>query len=216
MTRTLFPFARAHAGPFLGAHLGDSALADDLSRLREENAADRVESADAPGWGSGSAPEVLAYVQWLMDRDRKSPGLKGLQGRIWEEGYRSGALHGELYDEVPAALRRWRDESRRIAIFSSGSVLAQQLLFRYSLAGDLTPLLVGHFDTTTGAKRDPNSYLRIAERLGVAPSAVLFVSDSALELDAARIAGMETALSARDVAPAHSSHRVVPSFDGLP
>jgi enolase-phosphatase E1 len=196
--------------------MGGSDLAGELSRLREENAADRAESDHAPPWGSGSVQDLVAYVHWLMDRDRKSPGLKGLQGRIWEEGYRSGALHGEVYDDVPPALLRWRDENRRVAIFSSGSVLAQQLLFRHSPAGDLTPLLAGYFDTTTGAKGDPQSYDRIAERLGVAPSAVLFVSDSTLELDAARIAGMETALSARGALPAHSSHRVVSSFDGLP
>jgi enolase-phosphatase E1 len=213
VARTLFPFARAQAGAFLAAHRGDPTLAADLARLEEENAAERDR---APAWGAGSVFEVLAYFDWLMDRDRKSTGLKGLQGRIWEEGYQSGSLQGEVYDDVPPALRRWRDEGRRVAIFSSGSVLAQQLLFRHSVAGDLTPLLEAHFDTTTGAKGDSLSYGRIAERLGVAPSAILFVSDSALELDAARIAGMETALSARDQVPAHSSHRVVRSFDGLP
>ena len=216
MTRTLFPFARAHAGPFLALHASDPSLAGDLSRLEEENAADQAESDHAPAWGSGSVQDLVAYVHWLMDRDRKSTGLKALQGRIWEEGYRSGGLHGAVYDDVPAALRRWRDEGRRVAIFSSGSVLAQRLLFRHSPAGDLTTLLAGYFDTTTGAKSDPQSYGRIAERLDVAPAAVLFVSDSTLELDAARIAGMETALSARDAAPPHSAHRVVRSFDDIP
>ncbi len=216
MTRTLFPFARAHAGTFLATYLGDTAVADDLSRLRAENASDGEQGNEPPEWGDGSAAEVLVYVHWLMDRDRKSTGLKALQGRIWEQGYRNGALRGELYDDVPLALRRWRHEGRRIAIFSSGSVLAQQLLFRHSQAGDLTPLLDAHFDTTTGPKRESRSYRRIAEHLAAAPSAVLFVSDVTDELDAARAAGMETALAARDALPVQSSHRVVRSFDGLP
>jgi enolase-phosphatase E1 len=216
VARTLFPFARAHAGPFLAAHVEDAGLAGDLSHLREENAADWVHGDDPPAWGGGSAVEVLAYVLWLMDRDRKSTGLKALQGRIWEDGYRSSALRGELYDDVPTALRRWRDEGRRVAIFSSGSILAQRLLFRHSTAGDLTPLLDAHFDTTTGPKREASSYQLIAGRLGVAPSAVLFVSDVTDELDAARAAGMETALAARDALPVQSSHRVVRSFDALP
>jgi len=73
-----------------------------------------------------------------MDRDRKSTGLKSLQGRIWEEGYRSGALRGEVFADVPRAFERWRRQGRDIAIFSSGSVLAQKLLFASTPAGDLT------------------------------------------------------------------------------
>ena len=75
-----------------------------------------------------------------MDRDRKSGPLKALQGRIWEEGYVTGALKGEVYADVRDAFRRWTASGRRIAIFSSGSVLAQQLLFGRSSAGDLIPV----------------------------------------------------------------------------
>ena len=157
----------------------------------------------------------MAYVHWLMDRDSKSTGLKALQGRIWEEGYRRGELRGEVYDDVPAAFRRWRDEGRRIAIFSSGSVLAQRLLFSHSTVGDLTPFIDAHFDTTTGPKRQPDSYTLIAGRLGLPPRSVLFASDVAEELDAARAAGMETALCARSILPAGATHRVVQSLDAL-
>jgi enolase-phosphatase E1 len=187
----------------------------DLGRLQEENAADVVRGDRPPPWGGGSVGEVVSYVHWLMDRDRKSTGLKALQGRIWEDGYRRGELRGEVYDDVPAALDRWRESGRRVAIFSSGSVLAQQLLFRHSTVGDLTRFLDAHFDTTTGPKREADSYMRMAHRLGVPPGAVLFVSDVAEELDAARAAGMDTALCARGALPAAAVHRVIRSFDDL-
>ena len=215
VTRTLFPYAREHVSVFLAARRGEPGVAEDLARLCEENAADVAGGEGAPAWGAGSAEEVVGYVHWLMDRDRKSTGLKALQGRIWEEGYRRGDLRGEVYDDVPAAFRRWRDEGRRIAIFSSGSVLAQQLLFRHSTAGDLTPFLDAHFDTTTGPKRQPDSYTLIAGHLGLPPRSVLFASDVAEELDAARAAGMESALCARDALPARAAHRVIRSFDAL-
>lgn len=214
VTRSLFPYARQHARAFLGARGGDAAVAEDLARLCEENSAD-VARDEAPPWGSGSVEEIVSYVLWLMDRDRKSTGLKALQGRIWEDGYRRGDLRGEVYADVPAAFHRWRESARRIAIFSSGSALAQQLLFRHSTAGDLTPFLDAHFDTTSGPKREAGSYARIADRLGVPPRAVLFVSDVAEELDAAREAGMDTTLCARQALPPAATHRLIRSFDDL-
>ena len=33
---------------------------------------------------------AMMYINWLMDRDRKSTALKSLQGRIWKAGFESG------------------------------------------------------------------------------------------------------------------------------
>ena len=108
----------------------------------------------APQWRDDAAA-VVAYVHWLMDRDRKSTGLKSLQGKIWEEGYRAGDLKGEVYPDVPPALERWRGQGIDIAIFSSGSVQAQRSLFSNTAAGDLTRFIRAYFDTTTGPKNAP-------------------------------------------------------------
>jgi enolase-phosphatase E1 len=159
---------------------------------------------------------AAAYAEWLMDRDRKSTALKSLQGRIWKGGYRSGALKSHVYPDVRPALERWRAQRRSVAIFSSGSVLAQRLLFEHTVEGDLTPLIHSYFDTTTGPKGAANSYRRIAEALRVAPAAVWFVSDVAAELDAARAAGMMTALCVRDgAAPPASDHPVLRTFEEI-
>ncbi len=64
------------------------------------------------------------------------------------------------------ALRRWRNEGREIAIYSSGSELAQRRLFESTAAGDLTPLITAFFDTSVGAKIEADSYTRIARSLG--------------------------------------------------
>jgi enolase-phosphatase E1 len=153
----------------------------------------------------------------LMDADSKTTQLKEVQGQIWEEGYRTGRLTGEVFDDVPTALKRWNDAGIAVGIFSSGSVLAQKLLFRHSSAGDLTPFLRWHFDTTIGAKKDAESYRRIASTLAVPADGVLFVSDVVPELDAARNAGMRTALSVRPENPPQGDHRhpVARSFDDL-
>jgi enolase-phosphatase E1 len=154
-----------------------------------------------------------------MDRDRKAPGLKALQGRIWEDGYRSGEIRSIVYDDVPPAFSAWRREGRRIAIYSSGSIRAQRLLFAHATGGDLTPAIDAYFDTTSGPKKEPSSYRRIAEALGLAPGSLLFISDVPGELDAALGAGYQTALSVRPGnAPCEPGpHRVIRSFkDALP
>jgi enolase-phosphatase E1 len=153
-----------------------------------------------------------------MDQDRKSTGLKSLQGKIWEEGYRAGDLRGEVYPDVPPALERWRRQGIDVAIFSSGSVQAQRSLFTSTAAGDLTRFIRAYFDTTTGAKTAPDSYARIAAALQRSPSEVLFLSDVGAELDAARTAGMRTALCVRTPAspPSTVAHPVIHAFDELP
>lgn len=215
VTRVLFPYARARVGEFLDRRARE--VRDDLARLSSEHQADERAGRSPPPWRGDSAAAVIdsavAYVHWLMDRDRKSTALKALQGRIWEEGYEAGDLRGQVYPDVPRAFARWRAQGREIAIFSSGSVLAQKLLFSRSDAGDLTPCLRAYFDTNTGAKADAESYRKIARALGREPPAVLFLSDVAAELDAAGKAGTATGLCVRGEALASSSHPVVRSFD---
>ena len=91
--------------------------------------------------GSSSIDAIVAYVNWLINRDRKSPALKSLQGKIWEQGYRDGTLKAPLFDDVVPNLRRLRSQGIRIAIFSSGSVLAQKLLFAHTDTGDHSDLI---------------------------------------------------------------------------
>ena len=103
----LFPFARRHLRRYLQEHGGSSDVLDAIRRLREEWAGD----AAPPPWSDDPdlrLSSVAGYVEWLMDRDRKSPGLKLLQGYIWERGYRSGALKGEVFPDVAPAIQAWR------------------------------------------------------------------------------------------------------------
>lgn len=214
----LFPYARAHLREFLRKHSHESGMREDIARLYSEHAS---ETGEAPPWKEDSAEarveSAAAYALWLMERDRKSTGLKSLQGKIWEAGYRSGELRGEVYPDVAPALARWRNQGRRLAIFSSGSVLAQKLLFAHSTAGDLTRYLDSYFDTTTGPKQDPSSYRLVAEALVLPPGSILFLSDVVPELDAARAAGMNAALCVRSDAPARNDqlHPIIRTFDDL-
>jgi enolase-phosphatase E1 len=197
----LFSYARAHVRPHLAAAWEDADTQAAVRSLTDEHAGDVSAGANPPEWRSaatGVDPEAIAaYAEWLMDRDRKSPGLKLLQGRIWEGGYQAGQLRGEVFADVPGAIRRWRATGLDVAIYSSGSELAQRGLFASTEYGDLTPLLSGFFDTRMGAKAEAGSYARIAIALRRLAFEVLFVSDVVSELEAARTADLQTVLCLR-------------------
>jgi enolase-phosphatase E1 len=197
----LFPFARARLKDYLEKNYEAETIQKDLLQLRSEQRGDQAENRRPPPLKPGSVQEtidsVVSYINWLMDQDRKSTGLKALQGRIWQEGYATGELKSEVFPDVAPALADWHTAGFKLGIFSSGSVLAQRLLFAHTTAGDLTRFLDCYFDTTTGSKSDSRSYRDIAAALQQAPEQILFISDVLAELDAARIAGMKTLLCLR-------------------
>ena len=197
----LFSYAKTHVANYLAKHFNAEDVRNDIQLLRDEHAVDVRENKQPPPLAERESPaeleSITAYVHWLIGLDRKSTGLKSLQGKIWREGYAAGSLHSQVYPDVAPALARWRAAGLNVSIFSSGSVLAQQLLFKHTEAGDLTPFIHNYFDTGTGPKADAQSYRRIAQALGLEPREILFISDVVAELAAAREAGMKTVLSIR-------------------
>ncbi len=217
--KVLFLFSRARVENYVARHSQEPETAAEIEALFQQREIEARQNSGVPEW-QDSPPEARVksaaeFCRWLMDHDRKFTALKSLQGKIWEAGYRSGELRGEVYPDVAPAFARWRKQGRDIAIFSSGSVLAQKLIFGCSTAGDLTPHIRAYFDTTTGAKREDASYRRIASALGRKPEEVLFLSDVTAELDAACATGMDTLLVVRPgaSAPASSTHAAIRSFD---
>ena len=199
----LFSYARDHVREFLAAN----PAAEDIALLREEHAND----VGAPPLTN----DIAAYVEWLIKLDRKSTALKSLQGKIWRRGYEEGSLKSQVFADVPPAFERWRERGLRISIFSSGSVLAQQLLFAHTDVGDLTPFIDSYFDTKVGKKGEAESYRKIAEAMSLEPEQILFISDVVAELDAANEAGMKTLLSIRPGNAPAEQYPSIRSFDEI-
>ena len=194
---TLFPFALGALDSFLDAHGAEPEVASIMAQV--------------PG------PDARATLRGWMAADVKATPLKALQGLIWRAGFEDGRLRGHLWPDVAPCLRAWHAAGLRLAVYSSGSVEAQRLLFRHSLAGDLEPLFDGFFDTRMGHKRDAASYAAIAAALGDAAGQVLFLSDVAEELDAARAAGLRTCqlVRAADGTLAAGRHPEAPDFPAV-
>jgi enolase-phosphatase E1 len=202
----LFPYARAHLPRFVETRRHDPEVA------RWLDAAAREAGIEDPR----SRRVVDTLLRWI-DEDRKATPLKALQGMIWKAGYAGGDYRAHVYPEVPRKLNVWKAQGLKLCVYSSGSVPAQQLFFAHTEAGDLAPLFDGWFDTGIGGKRERGSYLRIAEAIGLPPTAIVFLSDVAAELDAARGAGMQTIQLCRPPERCSDSatHPCVGDFDAI-
>jgi enolase-phosphatase E1 len=165
-----------------------------------------------------AAEVVCGEVTLLMDSDAKATGLKQLQGLVWQSGFESGELKAHVYDDVPSALTAWNAAGKDVRIYSSGSIQAQKLFFGHTISGNLLSQFRGHYDTTTGPKKEAESYRKIAAEFASPPMEILFLSDIVAELDAARTAGLHTGLVVRPGNAAASldhGHSVLENFAQL-
>jgi len=135
-------------------------------------------------------------------------------GYLWQTGYANRAFSTPLFEDVPPFLKSvYSHHSKTLAIFSSGSVFAQKLLFQYvadsvfisgstikpdegSGVSDLNYLFGNrYYDTVNaGNKTQKESYEKIAKEMGREPEEVLFLSDNVNEVRAALAAGMDAAV----------------------
>jgi len=194
----MFPFVRNNLREFLQTNWDAPAIQSSLSLLAIDAGfgPDDIPWKAHHGQAHRQASEqqlsgVVQTVSKLMDSDSKTTGLKSLQGLVWESGFRSGRLRAEVFSDVLPALERWKRAGVELRIYSSGSILAQKLFFGHTTAGDLTHLFSGHYDTTIGSKKEPESYSKIAEALGLSPTQILFFTDVNGEIEAASKAHMQ-------------------------
>lgn len=178
----LFPYARRALPRFVEMRGKEPAVRKWLDAVATENG------------GICSDHMIVEVLQGWIDEDRKHTALKALQGMVWADGYRSADFTAHIYPDAAERLQAWHAAGLPLYVYSSGSVPAQRLFFGHSDAGDLTPLFSGWFDTEIGGKREAQSYRNIVDSIGLPAGEILFLSDVVEELDAAREAGLQTAL----------------------
>jgi enolase-phosphatase E1 len=221
----LFPYAFRKLPAFLQEYFQKPEIRLLIQQLYLQHQTDERHELMPPAWINGSdhllqLRSCVAYAQWLMNKNSKYAALKALQGKIWQEGYNTGELQGEVYSDVPPAFERWRRQKREVCTYSSGSVLAQQLLFSTTKFGNLTPFITAFFDSNIGAKTEIESYRKIAESIGRIPRDFLFVSDTKEEVGAAYDADMQVILCDRvnghlQIPRSPNAKKVTSSFDEI-
>lgn len=206
----LFPYAADKLPEFVRDHRTERAIREQLDA-----------TAELAGLPSHDVkPLIRQLLEWIA-ADEKATPLKTLQGMIWKRGYESGDFQAHVYDDSVRRLRDWFEQGIDLFVYSSGSIQAQKLFFRYSRYGDMRALFRGYFDTTTGHKHDETSYRAIAAELALPADEILFLSDVEAELDAAKNAGFRTCRLSRPedygnkAGEVASNHAVYTSFDDI-
>lgn len=192
--QVLFPYSAKRLSEWVNNHLELPITQNILQEVREISDQSNLDVEDC----------LSKLIIWHTE-DRKITPLKTLQGLIWQEGYNTGEIKAHVYSDAVECLQNWYAAGLTLAVYSSGSVAAQKLLFKNTLIGDLTPLFSMYFDTTTGNKTESQSYLTIADELLVLPQEILFLSDSSKELAAASAANLNVCgLNRQITAVAHN------------
>ncbi|KAL6432555.1 hypothetical protein ACFW04_006847 [Cataglyphis niger] len=200
---TLFPYVRQNLKNYIETKWEDEEFKQDYEKLKEQAKKDEEDKLDGFVAITGDKPEeekdsLLKNILWQMDNDRKTGALKQLQGHMWREAYKTGAVKAHVYEDVPKALESWKNDGRKIYVYSSGSVEAQKLLFGHSIYGDLLKYFSGFFDTEVGAKQESDSYKNILSKIDDKPSNVVFLTDVVKEAAAAKEAGLSTIIVIRE------------------
>ncbi len=203
----MFPFVLERLEVFLDCNADDAQVAEACEQIaRDAGHASLSIWMQSAKQASGSpltsgttvASLVIAEVQRLMAADVKATGLKTLQGLIWADGFHEGKLRSHVYPDVIPQIKHWLASGLDVRIYSSGSIAAQKLFFGHvESLGNCLDLFSGHYDTTSGSKKESSSYQRIAENWGLKPAEIVFVSDLADELSAALVAGVQAVASLR-------------------
>ncbi|CAO1403969.1 unnamed protein product [Diamesa serratosioi] len=215
----LFPYVRQQCNKFLSDNWDDPIASDAVHELIRLGFRDK-----RPIRMSTLKDQFVAAVEenicWQMDNDRKTPELKMIQGLIWKEGYETSILKGHVYDDVARNFEEWTTLGHKLYIYSSGSVDAQKLIFKYSIAGDLQKYISGYYDTTVGSKDCEQSYLNILNDIGAKGDDVLFLSDMVSEVQAAQNVGIQVMILDRKDSPppyldTRKRFKVLQTFDEI-
>ncbi len=209
---TLFPFSKDNLINFLEKEFNNKDNAEIQEALKEIAKIGLEEKLYSGSFNQEIALRVLLH---LINKDSKASALKTIQGFQWKQGYEQGKIIGHVYPDVPECFSEWVERDLTLAIYSSGSVLAQKLLFSHTKHGDLQKFLKHNFDTSVGNKREAESYKKIITDLKMDPSDVVFLSDIPEELIAAKSSGLKVIHVTRNGTKTHPEFKNIRDFTEL-
>jgi len=205
--QVMFPYSRERLEQFVFSHQDDAAVVEAIELTQQTVKSEQGQNIELEG-------AIATLLDWI-DRDRKHPALKSIQGLIWQEGFETEAFKSHLYPDVKPKLEEWARSGLKLGIYSSGSIATQKMFFSHTVEGDLTPLFSNYFDLTTGSKKEAMSYEKIIDVLGLAPNKIVFFSDVPAELVAARQKGLRVVHVKREGTESWSDVPEVESFQEI-
>ena len=201
------PYLPNNIRQYVAANLETDIMKDILMRLRIEYKRQIPKDLDhrvlVPEFdGKNGAKVVMDVFTNFMaqtDEGKKSETIMALAWLVWLDGFRKGSLASELFNDVPVALERWKQEGISICSISSMISLGQQLVFTCTRFGNLDDLFAGYLCTKdiNAHKSNSRCFTAVCEKLDVRPKELLFLTDSGKEAVAAKDAGCRSILVER-------------------
>ena len=142
VAETLFPYAQLALKDFLERHKDDPSISRLINNAEDEWMQDQDKQSATLRHSSEKIQQpkhlkIESYLQLLIALDKKSTALKDIQGKVWKEGYTTGKITSELFEDAYEGLKKWHEQGFTLGIYSSGSIEAQHLLYKYTSKGDI-------------------------------------------------------------------------------
>ena len=112
VTDILFPYAKSELTNFLERHQDNPSIRQLVNDAEAEwnDDKDKASISLRHELEESRQPKYLkvgAYLQLLISSDKKSTALKDVQGKIWREGYTTGNISSELFEDAHENLKKW-------------------------------------------------------------------------------------------------------------
>lgn len=134
---------------------------------------------------------------WQITSRKETKTGISLQRLVWHKGMQEGKLKTAIFDDVPAALERWKSESISVYVLSSVEREEMCLFLKHTSHGDLTKHIADCFDGSIGKSVLKETYLKIAKTIGRDIRRLAFITDSGKKAKMAAEAGAESLLILR-------------------
>jgi enolase-phosphatase E1 len=199
------PYIKTHTKKCLKERWGAPEVMEIVDRLRRRTQRDRSSGAKIPAIAveGSSNDQIIRSVEKnvieQINQKRHTSALIQIQILVGLYGYQTGELKTHVFRDVSQAFHNWKVRNGiKIYMFSSGSAVAQKLMFSCTSSGNLTDLISDFFDLEEiGKKTNYESYRKIAANIGLKASDILFLTDNPNETRAAKRAGFRTLLVIR-------------------
>lgn len=199
MHTTLSPFFKSQMTAFLTDAFEWREVKQVIKQLRLLQQSGQYARMPIVAVGSKTAviSSVTENIRWQIRHKTMSSELKQMQLLCWLWGFDKDMIRTHIYDDVSTAMDRWKAQGVKLAIYSSGMVIAQKLFFTKTTRGNLFPLIDYFFDSSIGDKTDSQSYKIIVNTMKCEAKRVTFVTDDPNEAKAALNAGLEAVVIER-------------------
>ena len=201
---TLRPYINRYLQKYLRDNYDSQVVKDLINRIRadtKKQIENRVPVTAIPAEGSDKTDIIKAIDNTVKNEldETKTRAVFSLCVLLWSEGYYSGELKGDVFNDVPAAFRNWKRDGVKVYLISDVLMEVQEMMFTRSKFGNIDQFIEGYFCTEDyGSKQNQECYEKICRRIKLSPEDVVFVSDSKSETDTASTAGLQTLTISRD------------------